>query len=168
MRECKDFIQRLLEIVGDLRETLIAKLNNLTCLVPRGLGVSLLENGMKHSRKCGPLAFGHLEREILSKMRTTALPANCRQYLTNRSLDSQVSIASNEIDLAKSAGLQILKEPGPLLHGLRCSNLHPQQFTVAVIVDTGSDKHTGSNKTSAFANFHRQRVTRQIEIRAAI
>lgn len=78
VRECKDFIQRLLEIVGDLGETLIAKLNNLTCLVPRGLGVSLLENGMKHSRKCGPLAFGHLEREILSKMRTTALPANCR------------------------------------------------------------------------------------------
>lgn len=46
--------------------------------------------------------------------------------------------------------------------------MHAEQFPVAIIVDAGGQQHAGFDHAPAFADFHRQRVARDREIRTCI
>lgn len=150
------------------RQLVIEHVDHRPDLRPDPVRGFLVEDRLEHGAHPLPLRLRHHLRQVLGVVGTASLPGGVGEHVTDGVLDPAVRITGDQPDDVRAPGLQIAEEPVPRRRGLGSGDQHAENLPVPFGVDAGRQQDRGFDHPAAFANLDRQRVGRQVQVRAGI
>src|ERR1051326_5681901 len=108
----------------------------------------------------------HQRLRITHEMRAAPLPTGALQYRRDGGLEPFVGIAGDQLHAGQPARYEAAQEGVPERTVLAGSNIEPEHFTLAVLIDADGDHHGHANDAMVLSDLHKGGVKLKVRVGA--